>query len=101
MWEMLYRQWGGEGCSVQYATKFGISTLALVIEACKFALFISCIRAQVWVNTEESERIAAYLNMSVQKFYVMYTKSYYKYDGWRLLKAKSEAKICFVRHEIL
>mmetsp|Transcript_7528 Transcript_7528/g.18212 ORF Transcript_7528/g.18212 Transcript_7528/m.18212 type:complete len:171 (+) Transcript_7528:179-691(+) len=50
---------------------------------------------EVWVSTEECERIAGYLSMPIHKFYQMYTKSYFKYNGWRLLKSqKNETLDC-------
>eukprot|EP00873_Tetraselmis_striata_P006859 jgi/Tetstr1/427123/TSEL_001710.t1 len=46
-------------------------------------------KGEVWISDEEGLRIAASLNMNKEQFHRQYTKSYRKYDGWRLLKYKS------------
>ena len=45
-------------------------------------------RLQVWVSEPEVEDIAKHLGMPVGAFSRRFTKSYRKYDGWRLLKNK-------------
>mmetsp|Transcript_36536 Transcript_36536/g.103195 ORF Transcript_36536/g.103195 Transcript_36536/m.103195 type:complete len:284 (+) Transcript_36536:206-1057(+) len=48
----------------------------------------------VWVNDTQRLAIAQHLGISLGEFDQHYTKSYSKYDGWRLLRDKPETDHC-------
>jgi hypothetical protein len=50
-------------------------------------------RLQVWVSSEEVDRIAAHLGLSRARFQGQHTKSYSRASGWRMLKYKDGSDV--------